>query len=504
MVFVFIAQQGVPYAAHATAYAAQQDEDQDTAAFDNELEFKGGMKKVASDGSVSVEESAPLPVVPAVSPPAPEPDPKARELISLSLRNIDILEALKFFALKSGFNIVPTKSVAGRITLNVEKAPVQDVFDIMLRSSNLAYDKQGGIYNVMTEEEYKARYGKAFADARQVRIFRLKYAIPSQAFSLLEAVKSSIGRLLVDTESGSILFIDTPEKIAEAEKTLAAVEQQNVVKVFTLKYAKAKEVEEQLKNQLDLRKVGSVKSDERTNQVVVQTLPRRMKNIEQLIADLDKKTKGVLVDIKIIKIKLNDQHDRGFQWEGLFNVAKSYGMAYVGSYPFSAMTAGITSPTFTTRTDTYAAGGNQIGNYPFSGTTSSLNSSTKISPGENMHIGIVDRKRDFDAVVNYLQTLGKSKILASPSLSVINNQEANIHIGERRAYVTTTTTTGSTTTTVSEEVTYVDIGIRLSMTPTINDDGYVVLKVKPEISNVVGTVTTSSDNEIPILDTNTA
>jgi type II secretory pathway component GspD/PulD (secretin) len=167
------------------------------------------------------------------------------------------------------------------------------------------------------------------------------------------------------------------------------------------------------------------------------------------------------------------------------------------------MTAGITSPTFTTRSDVYNSSA-QIGYYPFSGTTSSLNSSVKVTPGENLHVGIIDRKRDFDTLINYLKTLGKTKIIASPSLAVINNQEAKIHIGERRAYVTTTTTTGTTTKTVSEEVTYINVGVTLSVTPTINDDGYVIMNVKPEISNVISNITTSSGNIIPVLDTNTA
>jgi len=423
--------------------------------------------------------------------------------ISLSLRNIDIIEALKFFSIKSGFNIVPTQKVSGRVTLNVENVPVEDVFHIMLRSNNLAYDKKGDIYNVMTEAEYKALYGKAFSDTRQVRVFHLKYAIPEQAFGMLEAVKSEIGRLLVEPESGTIMMIDTPENILAAEQALKELEKQNVVKVFDLKYAHAKDIEEQLKNQLDLKKVGMIRADERTNQVMVQTLPERMKNIEELIKSLDKKTKAVLIDVKILKIKLTNKKETGIQWEGLFQIARQYGMAYIGSYPFSNIVAGITSPTFSTRADVYDTLG-QVGSYPFSGTTASLNSSSKISPGEKMHIGIVDRKRDFDLLVNYLQTLGKTKIIASPSLSVVNNQEAKIHIGERRAYVTTTTTTGQTTTTVSEEVTYVDVGVRLSIVPTINDEGYVTIKVKPEISNVIGEVTSSSGNTIPIIDTNTA
>ena len=66
-----------------------------------------------------------------------------------------------------------------------------------------------------------------------------------------------------------------------------------------------------------------------------------------------------------------------------------------------------------------------------------------------MHIGVVDNNKDYDIIIKYLQTIGKTKILSNPTLSVVENQEANIHVGERRAYVTTTTTVGSTTTTTS-------------------------------------------------------
>ena len=425
-----------------------------------------------------------------------------RTRIALSLRNIDIIEALKFFSMKSGLNIVPTQKVSGRVTLTVEDAPVKDVFDIMLRSNSLAYDKRGDIYNVMTEAEYRQLYGKNFFDTRQVCIFRLKYAIPDQAFGLLDAIKSDIGRLLVEPESGAVMLIDTPDRIAEAKKTLDALEQKNSLKVFNLKYAKAKDIEEQLRTQLDLKKVGTVKADERTNQVIVQTLPERMKNIEQLIVSLDKKTKAVLIDTKIIKIKLSKQNTTGVQWEGLFNLAKQYGMAYIGSYPFSAVQAA--SSAWRSRGQVLQDMGGDVGSYPFSGTTSNASGGAKTVLGKNMHVGIVGGKRDFDTVINYIQTLGKSKILASPSIAVVNNQEAKIHIGERRAYVTTTTTTGTTTRTVSEEVTYVDVGVRLSITPTINEDGYITMKIKPEISSVVGNITTSSNNVVPIIDTSAA
>lgn len=421
--------------------------------------------------------------------------------ISLDLRNIEIVEALKFLSTKVGLNIITTKNVAGRITLMVEDVPVKDIFDIMLRSNGLAYIKEGDIYNVMIEDEYKALFGKKFADIRQVKLFRLKYAIPEQAFSLLDTLKSDIGRVLVEPDSGTALIMDVPEKIEEIENALAVLEQKNLVQVFNLKYAKAKDVEEQLKAQLDLKKVGTIKADERSNQVIIQALPERMEGIKNLITALDKKTKEVLIDAKIVKVKLSDELTSGIEWEGLFSLGKKIGTTYLGSYPFSVLQS---STSAWKARDAFLAEKGTVGAYPFSGNTASVSSSTKAAPGKKMHVGMITNKQDFDALVKYLQTLGNTQILSNPKLAVVNNQEAKIHVGERQAYVTTTTTTGQTTTTVSEEVTFVDVGIQLSVSPTINDDGFVTMKVKPEVSSVVSTLTTPSGNRIPIIDTSMA
>ncbi len=419
--------------------------------------------------------------------------------ISLDLRNIDILEALKFLSVKTGLNLIITKAVTGRITLSVENAVTKDVFDIMLRSNGLAYFKQGEIYNIMTEAEYRTLYGKNFYDSRQVKVLRLKYAIPEQAFSLLDALKSDIGRVLVDPDAGNAMIMDTPEQINRIEKTLEEFDQKNKVEVFVLKYAKAKEIEEILKARLDSKKVGFIKADERNNQVIVQTLPERMEEIERLIKELDKQTKEVLIDTQIVKVKLSDQLDSGVEWEGLFNVGRKYGMTYFGSYPFSAVQAA--SSDWRSRPQVLSDVGGSVGSYPFSGTTSNFSSSSKIAPGDTMHVGMINDKRDYDAAVKYLQTLGKTRILSNPKIVVVNNQEAKIHVGERQAYIATTTTLGQTTNTISEEVTFVDVGIQFAVTPTINDDGYITMKVKPEISSVTSTLITSTDNRIPIIDT---
>jgi Type II secretory pathway, component PulD len=421
--------------------------------------------------------------------------------ISLDLRNIDVVDALKFLSMKAQLNVIATKDVTGRITLIVDKVKIKNVFDLMLRSNGLAYAKEGGIYNIMTEAEYKAVYGKRFSDIRVVKTFKLQYAIPEQAFSLLDALKSEIGRVLVEPDSGTAMVMDTPDKLEEIEKALATLEQKNLVKVVQLKYAKAKDVEEQLKPQLDAKKVGTIKADERSAQVTIQALPGRMPDVERIIAALDQKTKEVLIETKIIKIRLGNDINAGVKWEGLASMATQWGMTYFGAVPFAPVQK--LTDAFINRTALYKSQGQNVGNYANSGLTLNGIPGEQIAPG-TMHVGIIDEKRDLDATIKYVQNLSDTQIIANPKISVINNQEARVHIGEKQAYVTTTTTTGQSTSTVSEEVTFVDVGIQLAVTPTINDDGYITMKIKPEISSVTSELITPSGNKIPIIDTSMA
>lgn len=439
------------------------------------------------------------------------PEVSAENTVSLDLRNIDVVDALKFLSMKAKLNIITTKNVSGRVTLMVENVPIMDIFDIMLRSNGLAYAKEGSIYNVMTEDEYKAIFGRKFGDVRKVRIMRLKYAIPEQAFSMLDALKSDVGRILVEPDSGTAMVMDTPDRIADIENAINGLEEKNQVRVFELKYAKAKELEEQLKAQVDLKKVGTIKADERSNTLIVQTLPNRMKDVERLILALDVKTREVLIDTKIIKVKLIDELAQGIEWEGLASVGKELGMMYLGSTPFGVIqTATTAAATALTTRNQYlqanapAGVANNIGAYQNTGNANTNIGGNKVKPGEAMHVGLISQKRDIDVLVKYLQTLGNTQVLAAPKLAVINNHEARIHVGERQAYVTSTTTTGQATSTVSEEVTFVDVGIQLAITPTINEDGFVTMKVKPEISSVVDTLVTNQGNSIPIIDTSMA
>ena len=434
------------------------------------------------------------PVISAEQPPA-ESGGGMSERISLDLRNIEISEALRFLSMKGKLNIALSKSVAGRLFLVLNNVPVGDIFDIILLSNELAYVKQGEIYNIMTETEYKARYGKKFSDARKVKTFQLRYAVPERVFAAVEALKSEVGRVLVDQESGMVLVMETEENLAKIEDVINTLEQKRTVRTFSLQYAKAKDLEERLKPQLDGKGAGSVTSDDRSNQLVVQTFPDRMDEIEKLVKSLDKKTKEVLIVSKIIKVTLSDNFQAEIQLEGLFKNVLLFPFdtenpkGFLGNHGLSPLARTGTSflDDFISITPTTR---------PTQGSRNTLT--------ENLVFGQKGPNDNFEILLNYLRTIGDTRVLSNPRITVVNNQEAKIHVGERQAYVTTTTTTGSSTTSTAEAVTFVDVGIELSVTPTINDDGFVTMKIKPAISSVTSTLTTTSGNKIPIIDTSEA
>ncbi|MEI8344902.1 MAG: type II and III secretion system protein, partial [Candidatus Omnitrophota bacterium] len=94
-----------------------------------------------------------------------------------------------------------------------------------------------------------------------------------------------------------------------------------------------------------------------------------------------------------------------------------------------------------------------------------------------------------------------TRVIARPRLMVTNNEEANIHIGDTIPYVTSTTTGTGDTATVSEQINFIDVGIKLKVKPTINDEGFVTMKVRPEISSRTKDVTTPQGALIPQVNT---
>jgi MSHA type pilus biogenesis protein MshL len=296
-------------------------------------------------------------------------------------------------------------------------------------------------------------------------VYKLRY-ISGEALvaKLQEMVSPKIGSVKFDSFSNKLFIKDTPKRLMDIMKYLNQIDIPRETKVFNISYAKADDLAKTIGPMLT-KDVGSIEFDARSNTLVVMDIPPKVAEIGTMITALDKKDKEVFIEAKIFQITLGDEYQMGINWEKLTlrtNNGTGTGVSINSNFPIPG---GLTS----------GVGGASIG---------TLGSGS------------------FNDVLQALDTFGKSRILSSPRLAVINNQEASILIGTTTPYTTSTTTSTTTEPVTAESVSFIDTGVKLHVTPTIHDDGFITMKIKPEISNEEAKpYTDSNGNTIPIVDT---
>ncbi|MDO8662646.1 MAG: secretin N-terminal domain-containing protein [Candidatus Omnitrophota bacterium] len=383
--------------------------------------------------------------------------------ISLDVKGMDIVDVLKMLATRSGMNIVIGKNVAGKVTLFLKDVDTQDAFEIILLANGLAYDKQENIVNIMTAKDYELLYGAPFKDKKQARIVKLNYAKAVDLARSLNQFKTNAGRIIVDDGSNTLAIIDVPEVTKAMEDFISQTDTPLETKIFDLNYAQAEKLNTKLQEILT-KNVGRIKIDERTNKMVVTDYPAKVKEMTEIIEAFDEKNLQVLIDAQIINLTPSDQFQMGVDWD--YWIKKYFDLKV--ALPVNPVTAGAM----------------------FIGTTKVTSAPNK--PGQ------------YKAVIDILRTIGDTKVLSSPRIITLNNQEAKIHVGTRDAYITSTISQSGTGTAVtSQSVNFVDVGIQLHVTPTINKDGFVTMKIKPELSDATRTDLTSEGQitQVPIVST---
>ena len=382
---------------------------------------------------------------------------RMQRTITLDVRDMNIVDVIKFLALKGDFNIVISPTVEGRSTVLLNSVTIKDALDIVIISNRLAYKVQGDIVQIMTSAEYESMFGKRFGDMTSVETVRLNYVKPSYALAALDSIKSNVGRIIIDEDTGSVVMIDTDEGIAKMKSALKKIERPLETYVYSLQYADAEVVANKLRARIDAKAVGSITPDERSNKLIVRAFPDRRREIEAIVKKLDTPTKEVMVDAKILQVVFNPEYDMGIDWQLDFRESSFEDFRKV-SFNNQFLNNG-NLPSSDNLNSTF--GQLQVGNFS------------------------VDQ---FEMTLKALKQVSDTKIISNPKILVTNNEEAKIHIGDTVPYIISTTSGTGDNAITSEDVRFIDVGLKLNVTPTINDERMVTMRLRPEISTIVGTV----------------
>lgn len=362
--------------------------------------------------------------------------------ISMDFKDANIKDVLRIISDKSGTNIIAGEEVKGVVTMKLEDVPWEKALDIVLKTQGYVCERDGNIIRVTTRENLS---------------------------------------------------------LEDLETTL-----------FSLNYADAESLSISLGEMLSSR--GKMQFDTRTNQVIMTDTRSNIKKLAGIIEQLDARTPQIQIEARIIETTLGKDEVLGVDWQTRiiadgakrattvpFSNWSTDGRVYPTpsadyTYDASGQITGITSD-FALKNDLPVSGKDAI-------TWSSL-PAVAGSTGESEYFqyGTLDFT-GLQATLEALATRTDTNVLSNPRITTLNNQEAKITVGTKWPVASYSYSDETGRWNVSGWD-YVEYGIILTVTPTVNKDGYITLTVIPEVSDLTGSVTFEGA-EVPIISTKQA
>jgi MSHA biogenesis protein MshL len=217
--------------------------------------------------------------------------------------------------------------------------------------------------------------------------------------------------------------------------------------------------------------------------IVVHAMPNELRDVaEYLEQTAHTVSRQVVLEAKIVEVDLSDGYQAGINWTSLLQRGAS--STLVGQSAPSSFQANpfITAPSSNPYLPTYPSGGVNVQpgiSNPVTGMIANPISSA---------FTIAANFADFNAFIQLLSSQGNTRVLSSPRVSTLHNQQAIIKAGTDEFFVTgvqSNTVTGTaTSTTQNVQLTPFFSGVALDVTPQIDGDDSVILHIHPTISEV--------------------
>ncbi len=205
--------------------------------------------------------------------------------------------------------------------------------------------------------------------------------------------------------------------------------------------------------------------------VTVSATPKQLERLEEYLKSLQKKVKAqVLIDVKLLGVTLDNRHETGVDWSQLYALQN-----------FQLTSNHLLTRNVETVTD---------------GAIDTLDGTLGKIDGHAVNI-IGSGK--LNEVIKFLKTQGNVKAISNPKILTLNNQPALISVGSEFFYKIKNTTQqqssggGVASTLENDVVNSVFAGILLDITPEIDDNGLITLKVNPSLSETRQDITADDD-----------
>ncbi|AYM87916.1 MULTISPECIES: type II secretion system secretin GspD [Pseudoalteromonas] len=349
------------------------------------------------------------------------------------------------------------------------------------------------------------------AGDKRVDIVKLKYATADDVVSVVENIykdsgKGSVPEFLIpkvvaDGRTNSVIVSGEGQARTRAIELIkrldGELESQGNTKVFYLNYAKAEDLVKVLqgvsktlaedgqgtsKTRTNNKNDASIEAHPDSNSLVITAQPDTMRSLETVIDRLDIRRAQVLVEAIIVEVMESDGVNLGTQWiseDGGMLQFNNGSTVPVGSLAVAGIQA---QDTTTTQTIIGTESGN-VTSYDET-TEGDYSALASLLSGVNgLAFGLV--KNDWGAIIQAVSTDTNSNILATPSITTMDNEEASMIVGQEVPIITGSQT-GSNNDNPFQTIERQEVGVKLKVTPQINDGSAVQLLIEQEVSSVSG------------------
>lgn len=230
-----------------------------------------------------------------------------------------------------------------------------------------------------------------------------------------------------------------------------------------------------------------IQADESTNALVITAPPDLIRSLRSVIAQLDVRRAQVLVEAVIAEISAEKTAELGVQWV-------SYGNSLIGFTNLGTESTGLSNILG------LAALANSGSDTSALGAAAGLSNAT-LPQGMQMAVGDFGGANPFGALISALAKDADTNVLSTPTIVTMDNEEAEIVVGQNVPFVTGSYTSGNTsgsntnTNTFSNPFQTIqrdDVGIKLKVKPQINEGNAVKLEIEQEVSSLAPSANTAT------------
>ncbi len=447
----------------------------------------------------AAQAAIPAPVRPAPLPPPPEP--RAAEIkYSIVVAGQPVRDVLLAIARETSVNVDVHPGVEGTVTINAIDQTLKQILARLSKQVDMRYEIEGNTIHVMPDSPYLRNYRVDYVN--MARDTTETVSIATQVISgtvgggpatggsgdnnstlrisnisrnrFWETLEKNIKDMLRETdkllpEGSSETFvsgrgqtgISTTQSGVQRRAATATSPATGAISgavgttAVSPGQTQTQQASEFMESRLTFREAASVIVNPESGTVTVRATSRQHEKVAEFIEQVTGAAKRqVVISATIVEVELSDQYQAGVDWAAIANNGLGYTITQSLIGGNFSNSPGLFSLTY--RNPNPAAGGN------------------------------------ISSTINILSQFGKTRVLSSPLLMVLNNQTAVLKVTDNIVYFTikadTTANANTSTTTFTSTQNVVPIGLIMNLTPQISDNDVVTLNVRPTITSILSYV----------------